>query len=912
MQVHGMTAGAALAALGSSRAGLGAEEARRRLAEHGPNRIQAGPRTHPLRRLVRQFTHFLALLLWAAVALAFVADAYQPGEGMRTLGWAILGVILVNGAFSAWQEHRAEQAVAALRRLLPSTVKVLRDGALSQLPAADLVRGDLVLVEAGDQIPADARVIEGTGLAVSTATLTGEAVPEPRWAEPDPAASPGDARNVLLAGTFVVSGHGRAVVFATGAATVFGQVAKLAGRAVEPLSPMQREIVRLGRVVAVIATGVGAVCFALGLALGHPLFANVTFALGIIVANVPEGLLPAVTISLAMGSQRMARRNAVVRRLGAVEALGSATVICTDKTGTLTQNRMEVARLYAAGEFAEGPAWAEAARRHPRLFEGALLCHGLRETRWRGSVDLAGDPMEVALYRFGEQGLGHGAVGRRERELPFDWSRRRLTVLHHTPEGHLVHVKGALEEVLPICSRHEDGHGKAMLGDDVRAAYLEAGERMAREGLRVLAFAWGAVREPGDELERGLVLAGLVGLRDPLRPGVSAAIERCQAAGIRVVMVTGDHPATAEAVARQVGLVRSAAPRVVRGEELRAMDEAALAGALAAPELLFARVDPADKLRIVTALQRRGEVVAVTGDGVNDAPALRAAHIGVAMGASGTDVAREAADLVLADDDFASIVAAVEEGRAVFDNIRKFLTYILTSNVPELVPYLAYAFAGLPLALTVIQILAIDLGTDMVPALALGAEPPHPDVMHRPPRSPRERLLGGGLLLRGYGWLGLLEAAGAMAVFLAVLWSGGWRGGALGWGDPLYLGATTACLGTVVVMQAANVFACRSPSAPAFAHRPLANRLLAVGIGLELLLLALITFTRTGQLAFRTAPPPAWSWLAMLGCAAGLLALEEGRKALVRRRGRLGPTPGPRPGQAYSGYAGSSPVALPR
>ncbi|MEW5862608.1 MAG: cation-transporting P-type ATPase [Pseudomonadota bacterium] len=878
----------ALASLRTSRSGLAAAEAARRAAEYGPNRIEDAPRRRGLARLARQFTHFFALILWIAAALAFVAEAFEPGQGMATLGMAIVGVIAVNGAFAWWQEQRAERMVAALRALLPHQVTVLRDGAAQRLPAQALVPGDVILVRQGEDVPADCRVIEALGLRVNLATVTGESAPRPRGADPDPEHDPLRARNLLLAGTSVVAGEARAVVYATGMRTEFGRIAQLAQAGEPPLSPLQREIARISRLVALLATVLGIVFFAVGHLLGLGFWANLLFAIGIIVANVPEGLLPTVTLALAMATQRMARRRVLMRHLPAAEALGSATVIVTDKTGTLTENRMRATSLWLAdGLHALGSLEAGDAPRAPELFAIARHCHSLQEVTDNGTVRLLGDPLEVALVEMAERFAPGAPLAPKMDELPFDADRRRMSTVHRTGQRPVLYCKGAPEAVLPLCHTVRTPDGLAPL-DGPRAERLRrAADEMAERGLRVLALAWRelAPGAPREQWEDELTLAGLVGLEDPPRPQVPEAIATCHGAGIRVIMVTGDHPRTARAVARAIGLAPSGAPVVKVGEDVARMTDAQLQLALDAPEILFARVSADQKLRIVRTLQRKGHVVAVTGDGVNDAPALRAADIGIAMGVVGTDVAREAADMVLLDDNFASIVAAIEEGRAVFDNIRKFLVYILTSNVPEIVPYLAFVLARIPLPLTIVQILAVDLGTDIVPALALGAERPAPEAMRRPPRPRGEPLLTVPLLLRAYLWLGMLEAVAALAAYFHVLQAGGWHyGEPLGPRDPLYLQATTACLAAIVMMQVVNVFLCRDPLRPAFAFGLASNPLILWGIAFELALLAAIVYTPAGQALFGTASLSADVWLYVLPFAAAMFVAEEARKGIARRR----------------------------
>ena len=890
MHIHGLGSEQALASLQTTTAGLAAGEAARRLAEFGPNHVEEVGREHLLLGFAREFTHFFAIILWIGAALAFAADYFDPGQGMGRLGAAIVGVIIVNGIFSFWQEYRAEQAVAALRQLLPQKVQALRDGSIVELLASDLVPGDIVLLAEGDFVPADCRLIEALALRVNTATVTGESKPMARNTEPSAEDSPVYARNVLLAGTSVVSGQARAVVYATGMRTEFGRIAHLTQTAGAVSSPLQREIARLSRIVAALATGMGVALFFIGQALGLPTWENLLFAIGIIVANVPEGLLPTVTLSLAMATQRMARRNALVRHLPAVEALGSTTTICCDKTGTLTQNRMSVQRLWLGGGFLDAADLAAQPRLtedNRELFVNAALCHNLKVVDHK----LLGDPMEVALAAMGRQATGDLADHRRIDEIPFDTDRKRMSVLCESPQGSMLYCKGAPETVIAACDFVRFDAGVIPLDPVVRTRLLAAQRQMAEAGLRVLAFAHSAIADDKPAEERGMILSGLVGLEDPPRAEVPDAIARCATAGIRIIMVTGDHPHTALAIARQIGLVKSGQPVVISGDQLRAISPAHLQLALDAKEIIFARVAAEQKMLIVQALQTKGEHVAVTGDGVNDAPALKTADIGIAMGIAGTDVAKEAADLILLDDNFASIVAAIEEGRAVFDNIRKFLTYILSSNIPELVPYLAFVLFRVPLPLTIIQILAVDLGTDMLPALALGAEQPDPGVMERPPRSRNERLLSWGLLARAYLFLGVLEAAAAMAVFFFVLDAAGWRYGvSLDRTDPLYLQATSACLATIVVMQMMNVILCRHPFKSSLSFGLFGNPYILLGLAAELGVILFIIYTAAGNWLFGTAPVGVDVWLLALVGAALMWMLEEARKAWLRRT--LARTPG--------------------
>jgi calcium-translocating P-type ATPase len=886
MLIHQLPLDAALAALRSTRAGLSRAEATARHLDFGPNRIERLATVSVPRRLAAQFTHFFAALLWMAAVLSLVADLQMPGQGMATLAAAIVAVIVVNGVFSFWQEYRAETTMAALQRLLPHQVRAQRDGVVMVLPSEAVVPGDVILLSAGDNVPADCRLLEAFGVRVNNATLTGESRPVSRDAT---VCSDDDllrSRNVLLAGTSITTGEAKAVVFATGMHTAFGAIARLTQSTSETPSPLQKEIGALSRVIAALAVSLGLAVFIIGAFIGLPVSVSLVFSIGIIVANVPEGLLPTVTLAMAMAARRMARRQTLVRHLPSVETLGSATVICTDKTGTLTQNRMGVRRIYVPDRFVTlaDATHAGFAASHRRFLECAYYCHDLKRTG--GGADLAwiGDPMEIALVQLAENVRNCGRFDRVD-EIPFEPERKRLVTVHRNPNEIVMFVKGAPEELLPRANWIEREGRQEPLTAESRAAFGRVATEMADRGLRVLAFGHRLLAEQYvlADAEEDIVLTALIGFEDPPRPEVSAAVRRCREAGIKVVMVTGDHPHTALAIAREIGLVTEDGPRLLTGDDLARMSDTEIQLALDAPEIVCARVSADQKLRVVLAFNRKGEIVAVTGDGVNDAPALRVADVGIAMGISGTDVAREASDVILLDDNFSSIVDGIEEGRAVFDNIRKFLTYILTSNVPELVPYLAFAFGRVPLALTIVQILAVDLGTDMIPALGLGAEPPDRAVMERPPRRRDERLLTAGLLVRAYLLLGSCQAIAAMVAFFFVLGAAGWE-----WGQPLsadssaYRQATTACLTAIVLMQVVNVHVCRSPRVSLFSLPLFGNRLITAGIAAEILIILLIDYTPAGHLLFGTASIGWSAWLIAGPFAIAMLIIDEVRKALVR------------------------------
>jgi len=890
MRIHELSEAEALASLGSAPDGLSHAEARRRLDEFGPNRVEELRREPPVLRLLREFIHFFALILWVAAGLAFFAEWSAPGQGMAKLGCAIVVVILVSGVFSFWQEYRAEQTLALLRKLLPQQVVTAREGKVVQLPSEGLVPGDIVLLEQGDRVPADCRLIEAFGVRVDYAAITGESRPRTRVTAISDGGDLIHGRNIVLAGASLVSGQARAVVFATGMNTEFGKIARLTQTAGDVVSPLRKEIAHLSRVIGIVAVGIGLLFFTVGRVVGVPFWNAFIFAIGIIVAMVPEGLLPTLTLALVLAGQRMAKRNVLIRHLSSVETLGSTTVICTDKTGTLTQNRMLARELLLGMQRvsadAAKPGGALVDHYQP-LFLGAGLCQDLKQIEQQGGTLLLGDPMEIALVELSRRAMPEASAHRRLDEVPFDADRMRLSTVHDMPVGPTLWCKGAPESVLPLCDRiHLDGDARP-LTPLLRAQISEAQEDMAEHGLRVLAFAHRRLDAEWDHetLEQHLVFTGLVGLEDPPRQEVTAAIRKCREAGIRVIMVSGDHPRTARAIARQVGLVRSDAPLLLTGEELSALTDVQLRLALDAPEIVFARLRADQKRRIVEALKQKKHVVAVTGDGVNDAPALKSAHIGIAMGITGSDVAKEASDMVLLDDNFASIVNAIEEGRAVFENIRRFLTYILAHNVPELIPYLAFSLFAIPLPLTPIQILAIDMGTDSLTALGLGVERPDPQVMQRPPRSQRQRLFDWTLARRAYLFLGMIEAVAAMAAFLFVLHGAGWVYGArLSTQDPLYLRATTACLSAIIVMQIVNVFLCRSPDRSLGSTGLLGNPLILSGAVLEIGLVLLIDYTAFGNLVFGTAPIGREVWLFMLPFAVAMLVLEELRKRRARAR----------------------------
>jgi calcium-translocating P-type ATPase len=879
--------------------GLSAREARRRLLVHGPNVLRRrGGSTWP-RELLRQFVHPLALLLWAAGTLAFLA-------GTHVLAAAIVAVIVLNALLAFFQEQQAERAVEALERFLPPQASVLRDGAPTVVPARELVPGDVLLIEAGDRISADARLVAGT-IDVDLSTLTGESVPVARSAGPGDSGVPLiEAPNLVFSGTSCTAGEARAVTVATGMATELGRIAALSERVGREESPLETQVRRVAWLIAAVALGAGLAFVPLGtLGAGLPFADALIFAVGLLVANVPEGLLPTITLALAVGVRVLARRGALVKRLSAVETLGSTTVICTDKTGTLTENRMEVTGLWTASTGrldVAADALAPTVRSSPAiaaLAQVAARCTNA-EVAPDGSGAERGDPTEVALaglaLGLGDAGTAATRDRDRRREFHFDPARRVMTTIDAMDGGLRANVKGAPEAVLARSERIATAGGEAALDGSRRREVGVAIDAYAREGLRVLALARrelapeAGVPEDRDEVESGLTLLGLVALLDPPRAEVADAVAACHAAGIRIIVITGDHGLTAAEIARRVGIACDGV-EIVTGDDLARMSEHELDRLLRrGDELIFARSSPEAKLRIADALRDEGEVVAMTGDGVNDAPALRRADIGVAMGRSGTDVAREASTMVLTDDNFATIVRAIEEGRRVYDNVRKFVFYIFVHATPEVVPFLLFALSGgaIPLPLTVVQILAIDLGTETLPAVALGREPAEPGVMERRPRPRSEGVIRRSMLVRAWLFLGAISALLALGAFFSTLVAAGWSfGDDVSHGSPLhddYLKATTMTFAAIVVCQIGTALAARTERASLHSIGFFSNPLLLWGFVFELAFLAALVYVPFLQGAFGTAALGPTDWLLLAPLPFAVWGVDELRRYAARRQ----------------------------
>ena len=891
--------------------GLASDEAVRRLADQGPNALNEPPPRPWWRTFLRQFEE---LVIWILLVAAVIAGSM--GDWADTA--AIVAIVLVNAIIGFLQEERAQQALAALQRMAAPTARVVRDGAPTSIPAREVVPGDRIDLEAGDQVPADARLIKAFGLSVQESALTGESLPvEKSPAETLPAATPlGDRFSLVHAGTVVAAGSGAAVVVATGMATEIGRIAGMLERSSPEPTPLQRRLAGLGRILVAVCLAVVGMIFLMELArgggrgelwrtgrLGEVLLRAVSLA----VAAVPEGLPAVVTLVLALGLQRMVARNALVRRLPSVETLGSVTVICSDKTGTLTRNEMTVRDVVTAGrhyhvtgrgyeprgEFqpqprGDGRAVVPAADPDLRtLLWIAARCTTatLRPGADGGGWQVIGDPTEGALVVAAVKG-GVAAKDPAEPtifEIPFDSARKRMSVIVRVDaKRRMLATKGAPEAVLARCVAEQCDGRIVPLSDERRREILATAAGLAEQALRVLSLAWREVptEEPLDDdparVERGLVHAGLVGMLDPPRDEARIAVQRCRSAGIRPVMITGDHPATALAVGRELGLVSPGTDRIVTGLELDAMNDASLV-AVAAETAVYARVSAEHKLRIVRALQGLGNVVAMTGDGVNDAPAVRAADIGIAMGITGTDVTREAADMVLTDDNFASIVSAVEEGRGIYDNIQKFMHYLLSCNAGEVLVMFVAAVAGWPAPLAAIQILWLNLVTDGLPALALGLEPPEPDLMTRPPRPPREPVIPRrrGVQIIAHG---VIVAAVVVAAFL-ITWQG----------EEARLPAARAVTFCVAAFsQLFFAIGCRSDRSTAFQLGFFGNPALLLAVVLSGLLQVSVVMLPPTQPLFEIGSTLGHEWGLVLGLSLAPVTVIELAKWLLPSRCRPG------------------------
>lgn len=878
---HTLSSETVLAHLQSTPTGLTGAEAAQRLAEHGPNELQVTHRISPWTILFEQFRNVLIVMLLVATALsAFL------GHGIEAIAIAV--IVLFACLLGFVQEYRAERATEALRQMAAPTATALRDREEVEIPARALVPGDVVLLRAGDKIPADVRLIEAVNLQIEEAALTGESVPIEKYATPltNDELALGDRKNMAYAGTAATYGRGRAVVVATGMRTEFGKIAQML-QTVEPgRTPLQDNLDKVGHVLAWAALVVVVAIVALGLYRGQPFIEMLIFGIALAVAVVPEALPAVVTISLAIGVQRMVKRHALMRRLPAVETLGSTTVICSDKTGTLTKDEMTVRKIFTArqvldvsgagyephGQFLRDGVVVEPSGPLTSLLRAAALAsdahviHSEADGRW----DVKGDPTEGALVVVAAKAGLHktdlDSQFSRVSEIPFTSETKRMTTLHSEPEAVVAYAKGAPEVILDSCVRYMTADGDTPLDAEGRKIIVEAARRMANEALRVLAVA-SKPHATLEDAEYDMTFLGLVGMIDPPRSEAKAAIETCGQAGIKPVMITGDHPLTAQAVARELGLLKTG--RVVTGAELEAMSEDEFEREVENIEV-YARVSPAHKLGVVTALQKNGHIVAMTGDGVNDAPALKKADIGIAMGITGTDVSKEAAAMTLTDDNFASIVAAVEEGRGIFGNIKKYLMYLLSSNIGEIVLMAGATLLGLPLPLTAVQILYVNLATDGLPALALAVDPPEPDLMRRRPRNPRT-----GIFTRPVVTLmvagGLWSAAVNLGLFVWALNSG-----------RSIAEAITMTFVSLVLIQFFKAYNFRSDRLSVL-NQPFANKWLNVAIIQGVVLLVIIVYAPVLHEPFATFSLPLVDWAIVVVLAFTVSPVLELAKWMERR-----------------------------
>lgn len=845
--------------------GLTSSDARRRLEEVGHNQLNAALKISPWRIFFGQFTDFMVLVLIGAAIVSGLL-----GEKADAL--TIIAIIIINAILGFFQEYRAEKSLEALKELTSPLAHVRRDGKVQRVPAKELVPGDIMVLESGDRIPADGRVVDTVDLEVNEATLTGESMAVLKVEEVlrEPLSSLGDQRNMVFAGTVVTSGRGSAVVTATGMKTEIGKIAGMISQAEEDLTPLQKRLEQLGQWLVVICLGVCAMVGTMGVLRGEPPRQMFLAAVSLAVAAIPEGLPAIVTIALAIGVQKMIQRNAIIRKLPAVETLGCATVICSDKTGTLTRNKLTVTKVWdgvkeyaisASGTKEQVRNGAEFSVTMKWLLEIGTLCNNAQLEQEGNEFSVIGDPTEGAILAaaavYGITTKNLCPKYRREGEIPFSSERKRMSVRIKDADGNRwLMVKGAADVILERSNQFQSDEGIVALNPQMKLKIKQQIEAWGAEALRVLAFAYrpvyhssGKESVTGDP-EQNLIFAGLMGMTDPPRPESKLAIEKSRRAGIEVKMITGDYPRTAAAIGKQISLLRPQG-KIITGAELDQLSEAELAKVIAEIDV-FARVSPHHKLRVVKALKRNGAVVAMTGDGVNDAPAVKESDIGVAMGISGTDVTKEASAMVIADDNFASIVAAVEEGRTIYDNIRKFIRYLLSCNIGEILTMCGAIILGLPFPLLPIQILWVNLVTDGLPAIALGMDPVEPGTMSRPPRSPEE-----GIFSRGLGWKivlqGILISIATLAVYLVQLWEGS-----------SLATARTGAFATLVFAQLCFVFQCRSENHSLFENNPFQNSYLLGAVFISTLMQVGVIYLPWLQRIFYTTPLNGEDWLLVL------------------------------------------------
>ena len=896
--------------LNTSENGLTSEEAKLRLKKYGYNKLSEKRQIPLIHKFIRHLKDLFGILLIVAAILSYIS-------GSPELALIILAVVFVNIFVSIFQESRAEKAMETLKSWMPEFAKVIRDGELKKVAVREIVPGDVVFLEEGDRVPADARLMEAFDLWTNNVPLTGESEPQPRVAEPTKIVEKAYmySPNLVFMSTSVAKGQGKAVVYSTGMNTQFGKIASLTQTIKEEESPLQKEISLTAKYDFIIAVVVGTAFFiASFLFLKVPLATSILFMIGVMVCCVPEGLQVTVSSALAINVLKMVKQNVVVKRLSAVQTLGSVTVICTDKTGTITKGEMTVNKLWVydvavdvsglgyrpEGQFTVNgqPLTTKQAKPVEKLLEIAALCNGAkidppsdRNRNW----SVIGDPTDGALLVAALKSAVNiqDALSEKPIEdiLPFSFERKRMSTIHIVKKDVYVYTKGAPRNILDLCN-------KVLVDDEVQELSQENMmviesriHEFANQGLRLIAVAFKKVpnnQYKKEEAEKDLVFVGLAAMRDPPRAEVKDAVLKAQQAGVKTVIITGDYGPTAESIAKEVGIVAKDCCQVIRGVDLDDLNDQAIINEVRQGNVVFARVSPEQKLRIVEVLKNSGEIVAVTGDGANDAPSLKEADIGVAMGASGTDVAREAADIVLLDDSFASIVKAVESGRAIYENIRKFIVYVFSHNWAELIPYVLYAVLSIPLPLLVVQVLAIDLAIDVIPSLALSREPPEAGIMEEPPRSRKERLFTRKVFGRSL-YIGVIIAIGAMIGCISAWTAGGWHYGmALTSDSPFYTSGVytkgvTLTFAGIVVAQAGNVLACRTSKQSIFRTSITTNKWIIFGIISQISILALLVYVPLLQNVFGTTALGLSDWAFLIGLALVVIFAEEIRKFFVRR-----------------------------
>jgi calcium-translocating P-type ATPase len=906
--------------------GLSEDEAQKRQVIFGLNKVKEKKTFHPIPQLFKQFISPMAILLWVAGILALIAQ-------MPELAIAVWAVIIINGVFSFIQEWRTDQALSLLGKMIPRNVRVIRDGSEKTIPAADLTVGDLIIVVQGDIVSADCRLVETTELFVDNSVLSGESIPLNRLAGSFDATGHAfsEIMNIIYAGSTIVEGSGKAIVYAVGMDTEVGQVSTLATKIEVGHGTLGLQINKAVKIITGIAFIMGVAVFFLGLSvIKDGWIISFLYALAIVTANIPEGLLPTVNLCLAMGAQRMAKHNALIRGLPSVETLSSATVICTDKTGTLTQNQLMVRKIWTPDNLVEitGEGFKKdgtlkiqnesTQKGVGKLLVAAVLCNdaSLGYNDFTHEFKINGSPTEGCLLIAAEK-FGFGVSQLRDEftvleRHPFNSDRKEMSVLllnngsiFYDRGSKYLFAKGAPNILIPKCGVQYKGSHVIPLSKTEQDEILLKNDSFANEGYRVLALAYKKV-EADAYTEDDMVFLGLAVTYDPPREEVRPAIDQLRRAGLKVTIITGDYGLTAAAIGKQVGIIQDDDFRVIKGTDVNDMDDFKLAEILHSPTpVIFSRTTPQNKLRIVESYKRLGEVVAVTGDGVNDVLALRSANMGIAMGKNGTDVARSAADMILLDDNFATIVEAVKEGRGIYSNIKKFITYILTSNVPELIPTFFVVAMGVPPALTVLQILSVDLGTDLLPALALGAEEPEEKLLEEPPRKATDPLISKKLVIRSYGYLGIVESAATMGAYFYVWLSHGYTladmrevaqglaNNTLSLNDPrffVYQYSTTLALAAIVFSQIGNLFACRSDSESFFTTIRKHNPFIYIGIAVELAIISFLVYTPFMEQIFGTVPLRWQDILLLLICPVLIIAFDElwkGVGRLIKKKSRL-------------------------